>query len=486
MAFLSLLATAAGLALPDVPPTVLPVPRFADDIQCSWQPLDNALLPGLALPAGPLSLAAQAAAQAYHAAGLVTIRIKPLTDSCQIKIYELTAKGVGPYSTYVSRKVLTQADLAVIAARIAAAAEARNQSVKITLGAADYEAGTLEIVTEVTAAAPAASGNSMQIGSSGSRYTSADTATITSRTTLPDLGIKLEGSVSRGLADLRADSKGGAFESISLRGETTFASATYALELSGSTYKVGGIYREFALGGSNIKASLVAARPVLPGLALESRSSYVMSATTLDALKAREKVSYMSEYTGLKYIEVAGPLDLSVSAGAFATFGLKKEIGVIPLGEAVKASTFGARGDISLGLQLSDTYANRYITGLKLTVAGQKAPAGVPGYEQFYIGGEGRGNASPSGQYAGPSGVAAGLRAYGPRFFVQDYRVVPFAGINGGRVTPDVGSSKSTGAVEFGVSVAGKLAQAQVAFALPIVRDAAEKPRLNFAVNLPF
>lgn len=435
----------------------------------------------------------EAVVQAYKAQGILAVRVRiEGKDALRtIVITEGKVRARGQYARYLPEgALLTQRALDTGIARAQAEARANNESLYVQIGNVDTS-GAVDVVlggkpNERTARTLVGSATSL-----GPRYSGSDVLVL-SGSAMQGNGVAFDASATVGLADLRADSRGGNY--LGLAAGVSKASP-YGL------FSVRGSHSRFKVGGPNVDLDQTGG--VTKG---EAEWSYALNANVTPFVGAT--VTRQVSRIGVSdWSDTVTSTALKTGVRGQKTFPMQHGFGVLSGDVTLERGLTASRqlnapssllggidprytalsGNADLSIPVGDAGAR-----LSLSGGAQRASNGTLSGSQFYAGGPGRGVSYHTGVYAAPSGFYGSAQWTSAVLdkhldFTQPkgvHTIQAFVGVDAAQVRP-VGSNNLT-AKSFQVGVRFQVSDrvsGQVGYAAPIGGDALAKPRITFFLS---
>lgn len=432
----------------------------------------------------------------YRTKGFLAVRAQVLgTESHQmLLITEGRVKAGGKYAAFLPEgKELTQKLLDTAIARAQASARANNESLFVNI---DRVADDGSVLVVLDGKPNDTSGRSLAVSTTsfGPRYSGSDVLVLSGAVAKGN-GVALDASATVGLADLRADSKGGNYLGLA-------AGASKATEYG--LFSLHGSYSRFKVGGPNV--DLDQTGEVVKG---EAEWSYALNANITPFVGAAV-TRQTSRIGAADWSDTVTSTALKAGVRGQKTFGMKHGLGVLSGDIGLEQGLTASRrldapgyllGDINPRYRALSGNADLSIpvseAGARLSFSGgaQRASAGTPSGSQFYAGGPGRGVSYHTGVYAAPSGVYGSVQWTSAALdqhlgFTRPkgvHNVQAFVGMDAAKVRPVGASSLTAKSVHVGVrfQVSDRVS-GQVGYAAPIGGNALAKPRITFFLTGTF
>lgn len=426
----------------------------------------------------------------YRAMGYLSVQARVSTATKTITLIEPKNRVSGKYSDYlpdIKNSLLTQADLSTALVRARQAAAANNEKLNIRIGEVD-DSGAVDIVLDGTALTTKNYGGAVSVSTMGPRYASRDVVTTSGYWNIGD-GFSLDGSFSKGLADLRTDSKGGDYTGYNIGLTKATPWGNFGLRASEVQFLVGGKNLKLDQRGTVSTYEGTWNFNVTENLRVGSKLSHVEQKTRLGLFDFEDRISSNAAQLNAGYV-IRGA-DYAVSIDGFYEQGLSathETKSPAPLFDKLDPHYHVA------GLNLQGLYR---ITpdgwNIEASGGGQQGSAGTPPSSQFYAGGPGRSSANHTGTLSGPSGMYGALTLTAPKIgagLIEDFKgAVPFIGVDGAQVRWDNGQKASLKSALAGFRMDfGQYGQAMIGVAVPIQAEAhaEKKPQVMFSWSMSF
>lgn len=390
--------------------------------------------------------------QHYRTKGFVSVQARVDGPSHTIRIVEPESRISGKYADYlpdVSNRLLTQSDLTTAIARARQAATANGEKLSIRVEPLSSD-NTVRVILDGQPTGNKSWGGSAVASTLGPRYAASNVITLSGYQHLGS-GITLDGSYSYGLSDLSSDSKGGNYSGISAGITQASPYGNFGLRISDVNFKV---------GGKNLPLDQTGKVTTIEG-----NWNYLVN----DHFRVGAKVMHNQQKTRLGLYDFEDQITTN-AVQANAGYSIKGDDYAVAVDGYVE-SGLSAEHDTKSPVPLYDTIYPHYKTAglnasgvyqlhpsgwnVEAKFGGQKASEGTPPSSQFYVGGPDRGSSYHTGVLAGPSGLYGAITLVAPKVgmdLVPGFKgLVPFIGIDGGKVKWANGNSKSVSSVNAGV-----------------------------------
>lgn len=322
---------------------------------------------------------------------------------------------------------------------------------------------------------------SINYSSRGQDATSRDLVTIMGAAHVGG-GVRVDGSLTHGLSEVREDSKGGRMDAgrLSARKATQYGEISVAGDISGN--EVGGkdaTRSEYELSGKTTRAS-IGHRYAFPQVGTVTNNlNWIKREQDFGLFDLNTRQDYKTWTTGYYGQFGAHQVNASITKGLTG----KQDFNVIPLMGTFNPhfySTqlgYGYQG-LAFSNQVGYGLSGSYFTGSK----------DMPSAERLSIGGAGRGSSHNNGVVTGYKGYFGEARLYGMRTPVlSDYGLKPYVSLNGASTTDTVGLEHQVIATEVGLLGKWKDVSSTLSYANSVKeKNVDHDSRVNMDVNYAF
>ncbi len=273
------------------------------------------------------------------------------------------------------------------------AARFNNDRLEVKLGSADQGAMPLDV--EAVPTVDSRFGGALNLSTYGQRYSGRDLATLSAYANIGN-DLQMSATLSSGLPNLRADSKGGNYASatIELNAATAWGLAT--VRANKTVYKSGGPLLPYDLHGGSTRLDFEIDHPLGASSSALLGFGTVRSTTEFRAAKLTGSQTFRYAMAGYRWQDDGA----SYGARIYRGLGGMESYNVAPLSGAFDPRFSAFQVDGRLEYDLGKGWA------FDLAGAAQVGTKSTPGPMQFYGGGIDRGRAFNTGNIAGHSGVA--------------------------------------------------------------------------------
>lgn len=419
--------------------------------------------------------AAKLITKVYEAHGFLGIKTR--MDRNIITILEPTAKVEGAYNnTWVGLPKGRVLEVATLSNSMAMAdAENRFQRLDVEIGDLNWD-GTVDVYTDTEDLKPYKA--SINYNTYGQDASSRDLVTLSGATHLGE-GFRLDASLTRGLAEMRKESKSGKLQN----GYGSIRKATVVGEFSASWMKsenqVGGeeasIY-DYQLAGNTDRYSFSHHYHFAGIGKLTNTFSQIHREQDFGLFNLTDEQDYKT-WSGRYQADFGtNSFTLSVTKGLSGS----REHNLLPL-----LGTFNEKFySVQMDFTRSDQFANNMLA-YNLALSGFQGSADMPSAERMSLGGPGRGSAYGAGVISGYKGFVGDARLYllpslSP---VDEVLVRSYVSVNGGTITDAIENKFSLASAEFGLVGRWREITASATIARSIGGDLPDEQRFNFSLS---
>lgn len=415
---------------------VLNTPRLLDSAQKAWTEALN----------DPVKIALIVQEQARKEGILSTsAEIHPELKRIEVFERQVLLAGNTRYLRFfktLGGDVLMQNDLDASLRMAQTAARFNGDQLGIALNNPKEGSDTMELsISDQPAKDAKNSGGSVSFSTYGQRYSGRDVITGNYYKYL-GFDSMVDFTYSKGLSELRTDSKGGYYDSYGISYTKVLERGILNVRYNHTKYKSGGELLPFDLRGVSDRLDVEYERPLSAHLSTLYGAGYIRQKTVIGALGMESTSAFSYGSVGVRYQKenFYGQVKVVQGLGGTRTFNQQ------PLGGEFDPTFTALQGEAKYTLTIDEK------TRIELAGAAQMGTRGTPGPMQFYGGGLERGRSFNTGNIAGPSGVSGSIT--GVRDINERYSV--YAGVDFARIKPNVGPAEKQTSAFIGIRGSNK------------------------------